>query len=98
MSVMVGVGRGATSGVLVRDAAALETLDRVDTLVVDKTGTLTEGRPKLTSILPFGPWTESQVLAHAAAVERGSEHPIAAAVLEEARARIHLLPKPMEVA
>jgi len=87
MSVMVGVGRGATSGVLVRDAAALETLSRVDTLVVDKTGTLTEGRPTLTSIQALGAWSEAEILSNAAAVERGSEHPIAAAVLEAARER-----------
>jgi len=87
MSVMVGVGRGATSGVLVRDAAALEMLDRVDTLVVDKTGTLTEGRPHLTAVEALGNRDADAVLTLAAAVEVGSEHPIAAAVLEAARER-----------
>jgi len=84
MAIMVGTGRGARAGVLVRDAAALELLARVDTLVVDKTGTLTEGRPRVTSIEVAGGWSESDVLRLAATIERGSEHPLARAVLEAA--------------
>jgi Cu+-exporting ATPase len=84
MSVMVGVGRGATLGVLIRDAEALETLEKVDTLVVDKTGTLTEGRPKVASVATFAGRSEDEVLRLAAAVERGSEHPLAAAVVARA--------------
>jgi Cu+-exporting ATPase len=81
MSIMVGTGRGAREGVLVRDAEALETLERVDTLVVDKTGTLTEGRPKLVSVVVLH-GDETAVLSAASALERGSEHPLAAAILE----------------
>jgi len=87
MSVMVGTGRGASAGVLVRDAAALETLERVDVLVVDKTGTLTEGKPRLTSVTAGEGFTEEDVLAAAAAVERGSEHPLAAAIVAGAAER-----------
>jgi Cu+-exporting ATPase len=87
MSIMVGVGRGAGIGVLIRDAAALETLEKVDTLLVDKTGTLTEGRPRVTSIEPAAGFAEPDVLRLAAALERGSEHPLAAAITEAARAR-----------
>ncbi|MGE0193684.1 MAG: copper-translocating P-type ATPase [Planctomycetota bacterium] len=87
MSVMVGVGRGALSGVLVRDAAALETLDRIDAIVVDKTGTLTEGRPALTSLRALGDWPEDDVLRLAAGAERGSEHPLGRAIGEGAAAR-----------
>ena len=87
MSVMVAVGRGASSGVLIRDAAALETLARVDTLVVDKTGTLTEGKPRVITIVPADGFSEADVLTAAAALERGSEHPLASAVLEAAAAR-----------
>src|SRR5262249_31192773 len=72
MSIRVGTGRGATAGVLVRDAEALEMLEKVDTLVVDKTGTLTEGKPRLTAAPP------DDVLRLAASLERGSEHPLAA--------------------
>jgi Cu+-exporting ATPase len=81
MSIMVGVGRGATAGVLVKDARALETLEKVDTLVVDKTGTLTEGRPRVVTVAGED---ESEVLRLAAALERGSEHPLAAAVVAAA--------------
>jgi Cu+-exporting ATPase len=87
MSIMVGTGRGAQSGVLIRDAEALERMEKIDTLVVDKTGTLTEGRPKLTSVLAAEGFTEAQVLRLAASLERGSEHPLAAAILEGAKAQ-----------
>jgi P-type Cu+ transporter len=87
MSIMVGTGRGATEGVLIKNAEALEVLERVDTLVVDKTGTLTEGRPKLTAVLPAEGFTEDDVLALAAAVERHSEHPLAEAIVRGAEER-----------
>jgi Cu+-exporting ATPase len=86
MSIMVGVGRGAGVGVLVKNAAALERLERVDTLVIDKTGTLTEGKPKLTAILA-GAFGEAELLRLAASVERASEHPLALAIVDEAKAR-----------
>ncbi|HXB57705.1 MAG TPA: heavy metal translocating P-type ATPase [Vicinamibacteria bacterium] len=88
MSIMVGVGRGARAGVLIRDAAALETLEKVDTLVIDKTGTLTEGRPRLVTVEGA---EEAELLGLAASLERGSEHPLAAAVLARAQARGLLL-------
>ena len=84
MSIMVGTGRGASAGVLVKNAEALELMERVDTLVVDKTGTLTLGRPKLMAVHPFGGASEDDVLRAAAALERGSEHPLAAAIVEGA--------------
>jgi Cu+-exporting ATPase len=84
MSIMVGVGRGAKEGVLIKDAEVLETLEKVDTVVVDKTGTLTEGRPKLTECLPAGSLSESDLLRFAAAVEQNSEHPLARAIVEGA--------------
>lgn len=87
MSIMVGMGQGAKTGVLFRDAEALETLEKVDTLVLDKTGTLTEGRPALDSIVPEAGFDENGILALAAAVERGSEHPLAAAILAAASER-----------
>ena len=87
MSVMVATGRGATAGLLIRDAAALETLDKVDTVVIDKTGTLTEGKPALTSIEPLGAWRPEELLALAASVERSSEHSLAAAILAAADER-----------
>ena len=87
MSVMVAVGRGAAAGVLVRDAAALEVLERVDTLVVDKTGTLTEGRPELVSVTASGHVAEAELLRLAAGLERASEHPLATAIVSAARAR-----------
>src|SRR5690606_38135949 len=80
MSIMVAVGRGAQEGVLVKNAEALERLEKVTTLVVDKTGTLTEGRPRLTDVLPAGGMGEDELLRLAAAVEQGSEHPLAAAI------------------
>jgi Cu+-exporting ATPase len=87
MSIMVGTGRGAHAGVLIRNAEALERLEKVDTIVVDKTGTLTEGRPTLSEVVPGAGFTEDEVLALAAAVEVGSEHPLAAAIVAGARAR-----------
>jgi Cu+-exporting ATPase len=92
MSIMVATGRGARSGVLVRDAAALEQLATVDTVVLDKTGTITEGRPRVTAILPASGFEEHAVLRLAAAVESGSEHPLAAAVVAAARERGVALP------
>ena len=87
MAIMVGTGRGATAGVLIRNAEALERLAAVDTLVVDKTGTLTEGRPRLVSVRPAPGSTDEEVLAAAAALERASEHPLAAAIVAGARER-----------
>ena len=89
MAIMVGTGRGATAGVLVRDAAALETLERVDTLIVDKTGTLTEGRPRVRTVAaaPGAGLDEGELLRLAAGVERASEHPLAAAIIAAADAR-----------
>jgi Cu+-exporting ATPase len=81
MSIMVGTGRGATAGVLIKNAEALEVLEKVDTLVVDKTGTLTEGRPRLTSVVALSGTNESELLRLAASLERGSEHPLAAAIV-----------------
>src|SRR5437660_3737377 len=77
MSIMVGTGRGATAGVLIKNAEALEGLEKVDTLIVDKTGTLTEGKPRLNSIVALSPTSESELLRLAASIERGSEHPLA---------------------
>jgi len=87
MAIMVGTGRGALAGVLVRNAEALELLEKVDTLVLDKTGTLTEGRPHLISIVALAELTEAEVLRSAASLERGSEHPVAHAVLKAAERR-----------
>jgi Cu+-exporting ATPase len=87
MSIMVGVGRGATAGILIKDAAALEALETVDTLVVDKTGTLTEGRPRVVTVEAVEGFSEGDVLKVAASVERGSEHPLAAAIVAAAEAR-----------
>ncbi|CAN5122674.1 heavy metal translocating P-type ATPase [soil metagenome] len=84
MSVMVGVGRGAHAGVLVRNAEALEQMEKVRTVIVDKTGTLTEGKPRLTEIVPAPGFDEGAILAAAAAVEQHSEHPIAAAIVRGA--------------
>ncbi len=87
MSIMVGVGRGAQSGVLIRDAEALERMEKVDTLVVDKTGTLTEGRPKVVTVQPVKGFDASDVVQKLASVERASEHPLAAAIVAEALER-----------
>ncbi|WP_405000911.1 heavy metal translocating P-type ATPase [Halomonas sp.] len=85
MSIMVGVGRGAQAGVLIRDAEALERLEKVDTVVVDKTGTLTEGKPRVTELLPAEGFDEQELLQLAAGLERGSEHPLAQAIVEKAK-------------
>lgn len=87
MSIMVGTGRGATAGVLIKNAEALEVLEKVDTLVVDKTGTLTEGKPRLTSVVALPGRSESELLRLAASLERGSEHPLAAAIVAGAQVK-----------
>jgi Cu+-exporting ATPase len=87
MSIMVGVGKGAQHGVLIRDAEALEKMEKVDTLVVDKTGTLTEGRPKVVHIEPAPGFTPDEVLQKLASVERASEHPLAMAIVMDAQER-----------
>lgn len=93
MSIMVGVGRGAKEGVLIKDAATLERLEKIDTVVVDKTGTLTEGRPRLTEAVPAGPIPESEMLQLAASLEQQSEHPLGRAIVQATRDRnIELLP------
>lgn len=86
ISIMVGVGRGAQSGVLIKNAEALERFEKVDTLVVDKTGTLTEGRPRVTAIRPVAGLDEKELLTLAASLERASEHPLAQAIMEAASA------------
>ncbi len=87
VSIMVGTGRGARAGVLVKNAEALELMEKVDTLVVDKTGTLTEGRPRLVGVTPAGSLDENELLRLAASLERGSEHPLAAAIVKGAEER-----------
>lgn len=87
MSIMVGVGRGAQHGVLIKNAEALERMEKIDTLVVDKTGTLTEGKPSVTAIVPSAGVKESEILRFAAAVERASEHPLALAIVAAATQR-----------
>ncbi len=87
MAIMVGTGRGAMAGVLIKNAEALQMLEKVDTLVVDKTGTLTEGRPQVTRVVPVSGVSDEGVLRLAASLERGSEHPLAAAILRAANAR-----------
>ena len=87
MSIMVGVGRGAEAGVLIKNAEALEHMEKVDTLVVDKTGTLTEGKPAVTAIVAAAGFTEGEVLRLAASVERASEHPLAFAIVAAAEAK-----------
>jgi Cu+-exporting ATPase len=84
MAIMVGTGRGAHAGVLIKNAEALETLEKVDTLVVDKTGTLTEGKPRVTSVTPSGEVLADELLRLAASLERGSQHPLAASILAAA--------------
>jgi Cu+-exporting ATPase len=97
MSVMVGSGRGATAGVLIRNAEALETLGRIDTLVIDKTGTLTEGKPKLLSLTSFGPHSEDDLLFAVASLEQASEHPLASPLVNAAsRAGLRLI-RPADV-
>ena len=92
MSVMVGIGRGARAGILVKDAGALENLDTVTALALDKTGTLTEGRPQVVSIVAAPGHTEGEIIRLVAAVEQGSEHPLAAAILRAAKDRSLPLP------
>ena len=87
MSIMVGVGRGAQAGVLIKNAEALERMEKIDTLVVDKTGTLTEGKPKIVSIVPAAGFDENEILRLAASVERASEHPLADAIVRSAKER-----------
>jgi len=94
MSIMVGVGRGAELGVLIKNAEALERMEKVDTLVVDKTGTLTEGKPKVTAVVAHNGFDEAQVLTLAASVERASEHPLAQAIVAAAAER-KLAPAPV---
>ena len=87
MSIMVGVGRGAQEGVLIRNAEALERMEAVDTLVLDKTGTLTEGKPKVVAITAAKGFDETEILRLAASVERSSEHPLGRAIVEAAAER-----------
>ncbi|MGH6849952.1 MAG: copper-translocating P-type ATPase, partial [Methylocella sp.] len=87
MSIMVGVGRGAQSGVLIKNAEALERMEKIDTLVVDKTGTLTEGKPKVTTVRTLGGLGDDEFLRLAASLERASEHPLAAAIVDAAKER-----------
>jgi P-type Cu+ transporter len=94
MSIMVATGRGATHGVLFRDAAAIENLQKVDTLIVDKTGTLTEGRPAFERVEPTGGFTASEVLRLAASLDQGSEHPLAKALVAAAHSQGLVLAKP----
>jgi Cu+-exporting ATPase len=93
MSIMVGTGRGASEGILIRNAEALEIFEKVDTLVVDKTGTLTEGRPSLTEVIPAEGFNETDLLQWVASLEQASEHPLAEAIVEGARKKeIALVP------
>ena len=92
MSIMVGIGRGATMGVLIKDAEALEILGKVDLLIVDKTGTLTEGRPSISEVIIVDPFSEADILCSAAALEAQSEHPLAGAIVRAARQRGLTLP------
>ena len=93
MSIMVGVGRGAKDGILIKDAATLERLEKVDTVVVDKTGTLTDGKPCLTEVVSAGGISESEMLGRAASIEQNSEHPLGHAIVQGARDRnIDVLP------
>jgi len=87
MSIMVGTGRGAQSGILVKDARAIEEMNKVDTLIVDKTGTITEGKPKLKQVVSLGKYSEDEVLQIAASVDEPSEHPVAEAIVNGARQR-----------
>jgi Cu+-exporting ATPase len=96
VAIMVGVGRGATAGVLIKNAEALERFEKIDTLVVDKTGTLTEGKPRVVAVVPLQGFDEATVLALAASLERSSEHPLAAAIAAAARERGFALEDVME--
>ena len=92
MSIMVGVGRGAQNGVLIRNAQALERMEKVDTVVVDKTGTLTEGKPQVTRLVPAEGFSEQELMRFVGGLEKGSEHPLAHAILEKAKAMALALP------
>lgn len=92
MSIMVGIGRGAQSGVLIRDAEALERMEKVDTVVVDKTGTLTEGKPQVTKLVTTEEFSEEELMRFAGGLEEGSEHPLAQAILDKAIAMNLTLP------
>ena len=85
MAIMVGTGRGAAEGILISNAEALELMEKVDTLVVDKTGTLTEGKPKVTAVLSFDETSQDDLLQAAASLENASEHPLASAILLAAK-------------
>jgi Cu+-exporting ATPase len=98
ISIGVGVGKGAGAGILIKSAEALEHMEKVDTLVVDKTGTLTEGKPKVTAIVPAAGLSESEILPLAASLERSSEHPLAAAIVTAARDRGASIQEPTEFA
>ncbi|MBN4075726.1 MAG: copper-translocating P-type ATPase [SAR86 cluster bacterium] len=87
MSIMVGTGRGAQAGILIKNAESLELMEKIDVLVIDKTGTLTEGKPKLMSVIAGGDHSEEELLLLAATLEKGSEHPLATAIVEGAKAR-----------
>ncbi len=94
MSIMVGVGKGAGAGVLIKSAESLERMEKIDTLVVDKTGTLTEGKPKVIAVIPYSGLTEDDVLRFAASLEQSSEHPLAAAVVAAAKGKNIALEEP----
>ena len=98
MSIGVGIGKGAGAGVLIKSAEALERMEKVDTLVVDKTGTLTEGKPRVTAIVPAAGLSESEILPLAAGLERSSEHPLAAAIVSAARDRNASIQEPTDFA
>jgi Cu+-exporting ATPase len=98
MSIGVGIGKGAGAGVLIKSAEALERMEKVDTLVVDKTGTLTEGQPKVTAIVPAAGLSESDLLSLAASLERSSEHPLAAAIVTAAKERNAAIQEPTDFA
>ena len=98
MSIGVGIGKGAGAGVLIKSAEALERMEKVDTLVVDKTGTLTEGKPKVTTIVPAAGLSESEILSLAASLERSSEHPLAAAIVAAAQDRNAAIQEPTDFA
>jgi Cu+-exporting ATPase len=96
LSIMVGTGKGATSGILIRSAEALETAHQLDTIILDKTGTITRGAPALTDVIPIAPWGEDDVLRMAASAERSSEHPLGAAIVAGAAERHLQVPEPAE--
>lgn len=93
MSLMVGMGKGATEGILIKNAEALEKLEKVKTFVIDKTGTLTEGKPKVTEVMVLSPWSKDGLLRFSAAVEHNSEHPLAEAVRQAAKEKALQIPK-----